>query len=71
MLHKCHGNRWAEISKNLPGRTDNNTKNHWNSTMKKRKEEFEANLKSSFCFDLGVSENFDLSFVKNEEFKET
>jgi len=39
--------------------------------MKKRKEEFEANLKSSFCFDLGVSENFDLSFVKNEEFKET
>ncbi|XLS68385.1 hypothetical protein HN51_019408 [Arachis hypogaea] len=39
-LHAKYGNKWALMATKVPGRSDNDIKNFWNSRMKKRLREY-------------------------------
>nr|ABZ89193.1 putative protein [Coffea canephora] len=44
-LHQIMGNRWSAIANRLPGRTDNEIKNYWNTHLKKRVHQDAVGLK--------------------------
>ncbi|OHS94241.1 hypothetical protein TRFO_39569 [Tritrichomonas foetus] len=52
------GNKWAEISKFLPGRTDTIVKNRWNTSVKNRAEEL---LRMEYFSNSNVSISADCS----------
>ncbi|XP_042411397.1 transcription factor MYB59-like isoform X2 [Zingiber officinale] len=59
-LHAEWGNRWSQIARSLPGRTDNEIKNYWRTHMRKKAQKLNL-LSSPSCSSSSSSSSANIS----------